>query len=48
MTKFKFAVSIDGFTQKDVLEASNRADAEKLAKVQYAAAKSVTFVGTVQ
>lgn len=48
MKKFKFAISIDGFTQYVIIEANNRADAERLAKVQYAGAKYIRFTGTVQ
>jgi len=48
MKKFKFAVSIDGFTQYVTIEANNRADAERLVKVQYSGAKYIRFAGTVQ
>jgi len=48
MTKFRFAISIDGFTQYVIIESNNRADAERLMKVQYAGAKYIRFVGTVQ
>ena len=48
MTKFKFSISIDGFTQFVTIEAKSRADAERLVKVQYAAAKYIRFAGTVQ
>jgi|TARA_B100000795_G_C22524733_1_gene332770 RNA-binding protein YhbY len=48
MTKFKFSISIDGFTQFVIIESNNRADAERLVKVQYATAKYIRFAGTVQ
>ena len=48
MSKFKLAVSIDGFTQYVIIEANNRADSERLVKVQYAGAKYIRFAGTVQ
>mgnify|MGYP006119951093 CR=1 FL=1 len=47
MTKFRFAISIDGFTQYVIIESNNRADAERLVKVQYAGAKYIRFSGTV-
>lgn len=48
MKKFRFAISIDGFTQYVIIEANNRAEAERLVKVQYAGAKYIRFAGTVQ
>tara|TARA_B000000532_G_scaffold218106_1_gene191210 strand:- start:5119 stop:5265 length:147 start_codon:yes stop_codon:yes gene_type:complete len=48
MKKFKFSISIDGFTQFIIIEAKNRADAERLVKVQYSGAKYIRFAGTVQ
>ena len=48
MKKFKFSVSIDGFTQFVIIEANNRADAERLAKTQYSTAKYIRFAGIVQ
>jgi len=45
---FKFSVSIDGFTQFVIIEANNRADAERLAKTQYSTAKYIRFAGIVQ
>jgi len=48
MTKFKFSITIGGFSQFITIEANTRADAERLVKVQYAAAKYIRFAGTEQ
>ena len=47
MKKFRFAISINGFTQYVIIEANNRAEAERLVKVQYAGAKYIRFNGTI-
>lgn len=45
--KWKFAVSIDGFTSYVIINAKTPGEAKRLAKAQYPTAKYIRFAGEV-
>ena len=45
MLKYRFAISKDGFTTLTIVEAPNRFEAERNAKMLYSGASNIVFQG---